>query len=86
MTTVIVLHKWSDAQRSEFDGFAKSILGLAKEGKLPKGLQLKEVLLAKGRNVAICKWEVDSLEHLMQVASSMKPSWNVEAYEVTSAY
>jgi hypothetical protein len=44
------------------------------------------VFLAKGKNLAVCKWEADSLDHLLQVASSMKPTWKVEAYEVSQAY
>jgi hypothetical protein len=36
--------------------------------------------------MAVCRWEVDSLDHLMQVAGSMKPSWKLEAYEATPAY
>ncbi|MGC9076088.1 MAG: hypothetical protein ACP5HT_02440 [Conexivisphaera sp.] len=86
MTTVIVVHTWSDSQKPAFDKFAGDLLGMAKGGKLPKGLQLKEVFLAKGKNMAVCRWEVDSLDHLMQVAGSMKPSWKLEAYEATPAY
>nr|CCC55632.1 conserved hypothetical protein [uncultured archaeon] len=86
MVSVIVVHTWDDSQRRAFDKFANDLLGLAKGGKLPQGLQLKEVFLAKGKNLAVCRWEADSLDHLLQVASSMKPTWKIEAYEVSQAY
>jgi hypothetical protein len=53
---------------------------------LPPGLKLQEVFMAKGKNIAICRWNVDSLDHLLQVAGSMKPSWKIDAYEVNAAY
>ncbi len=86
MTSVVVVHSWTDSQKSSFDKFAESVLGMAKGGKLPKGLQLKEAFLAKGKNFAICRWDVDSVDHLIQVAGSLKPSWKIDVYEVTQVY
>jgi hypothetical protein len=86
MTDVIVVHSWNDSQKAAFDKFAGDLLAMAKGGKLPPGLKLQEVFVAKGKNIAVCRWNVDSLDHLLQVAGSMKPSWKIDAYEVNAAY
>jgi hypothetical protein len=61
MVDVIVIHGWNDSQKAAFDKFAGDVMAMAKGGKLPPGLKLEEVFLAKGKNVAICRWSVDKM-------------------------
>ncbi len=82
MTKVAVVHEWTDQQTQAFNSFLNTVLGLRSAGSLPKGLELKDVYLAKGKNMAICIWEVDSLQHLLSVASTLNPSWKITPLEV----
>ena len=66
--------------------FATTITDLAKNKKLPEGLKLLEIHMAKNANMAVCKWEADSLQHLLNVASTLKPEWQITAIEVEKAY
>ncbi len=86
MTNIIVVHQWKDEQKDKVMKFANTITEMAKNKKLPAGLNLVEISLAKNANVAVCKWEADSLQHLLSVASSLKPEWQISAYEVSKIY
>ncbi len=86
MTSVVVVHQWKDEQKDRVMKFANTITSMAKNKSLPPGLNLVEIHLAKNANIAVCKWEVDSLQHLMSVASSLKPDWQISAYEVSKIY
>jgi hypothetical protein len=86
MVSIIVVHQWKDEQKDKVMTFASTITNLAKQKKLPQGLNLIEIHLAKNANVAVCKWEADSLQHLLSVASSLKPEWQISAYEVNKIY
>ena len=86
MATVIVVHQWKPEQKDKVMKFASTIIDLAKSKKLPQGLNLLEIHLAKNADMAVCKWEVDSLNHLLEVASTLKPEWQITALEVEKAY
>jgi hypothetical protein len=36
--------------------------------------------------MAVCHWEVDTLDHLMQVAGSLQPTWKIEAFVAKNMY
>ena len=42
--------------------------------------------MADKENEAVCKWDVDTLDHLMETAKSMKPTWDIQATEVTQKF
>ncbi|MGC8562980.1 MAG: hypothetical protein ACP5NO_07310 [Thermoplasmata archaeon] len=86
MKTVVVIHTWKDSQANQVMEFAKKVTDMARANKLPQGLELQSIDLAKGKNNATCLWKVDSLEHLMQVASSLGPTWEINAFEVSNFY
>ncbi|MGC8547168.1 MAG: hypothetical protein ACP5MU_05900 [Thermoplasmata archaeon] len=86
MTTVVVIHTWKDDQANQVMDFAKKVTDMAKAKKLPQGLELQTIDLAKGKNHAVCVWNVDSLDHLMQVAGSLGPTWEINAFEVNNFY
>lgn len=82
MPKVVVLHEWTDQQSQAFNSFLNTLMSLKSAGSIPKGLELKEVHVVKGKNMALCVWEVDSLDHLLSVASTLKPSWKITPLEV----
>jgi hypothetical protein len=86
MTQVIVIHKWKDEQKADVMKFATTIMDMAKSKKLPAGLKLEELFLGQKENEAVCKWDVDTLDHLMETAKSMKPTWDIQAIEVDQKF
>jgi hypothetical protein len=86
MAEVIVIHKWKDDQKDAAMKFATTVMDMAKSKTLPAGLKLKELFLADKENQAVCKWDVDSLDHLMETAKSLKPTWDIQAIEVSQKY
>ncbi len=86
MPIAIVVHQWRPEQRDRVMQFASTLIDMARNNRLPAGLKLLEIHLARNASAAVCKWEVDSLEHLLSVASSLKPEWQISAYEVEKAY
>jgi hypothetical protein len=86
MVEVVVIHKWKDEQKDDVMGFASKVMEMAKDKKLPAGLKLNELYLAEKKNEAVCRWTVDSLDHLMETAKSFKPTWEIDAFEVDQKY
>ena len=86
MTEVIVIHKWKDEQKNDVMKFATTIMDMAKSKKLPAGLKLEELFLRQKENEAVCRWDVDTLDHLMETAKSMKPTWDIQAIEVDQKF
>ena len=86
MTEVIVIHKWKDEQKADVMKFATTIMDMAKSKKLPAGLKLEELFLGPKENEAVCKWDVDTLDHLMGTAKSMKHTWDIQAIEVDQKF
>ena len=86
MVNIIVIHQWKNEQKDKAMKFVNTIVEMAKSKKLPSELNLIEVSLAQNANVAVCRWEADSLQHLISVASTLKPDWQVSAYEINRIY
>ncbi len=86
MVHVIVVHSWEDSQKDKVMDFAKQVTDMAKNKKLPKELKLLSIDLAENKNMAVCNWDVDSVDHLMQVAGQLKPSWKIDAFTAKSVY
>ncbi len=86
MTDVIVIHKWKDEQKDDVMKFATQIMDMAKSKKLPQGLKLEELFLGEKENEAVCRWTVDTLDHLMETAKSLKPTWEIQAFEVDQKF
>jgi|ACXK01.1.fsa_nt_gi hypothetical protein len=86
MADVVVVHSWNDDQKDKVMEFANKVTTMAKNKQLPKGLKLLGIDLGQGQNMAVCKWEADSLNHLMEVAKSLGPTWDIKAFEVKPAY
>lgn len=86
MVSVVVVHSWDDSQKEQVMAFANRVMTMAKEKKLPAGLKLISIDLGENKNMAVCHWEVDSLDHLMQVAGSLKPTWKIDAFVAKNVY
>lgn len=86
MVHVIVVHNWDDSQKDKVLDFVKQVTDMAKNKKLPKELKLLSIDLAENKNMAVCNWEVDSVDHLMQVAGQLKPTWKIDAFTAKSVY
>ena len=86
MVEVIVIHKWKDDQKDDVMGFATKIMDMAKTKKLPAGLKLEELFLGEKENEAVCRWNADSLDHLMETVKSFKLTWEINAIEVEQKY
>lgn len=86
MADVVVVHSWTDDQKDKVMEFANKVTTMAKNKQLPKGLKLLGIDLGQGQNMAVCKWEADSLNHLMEVAKTLGPTWDIKAFEVKPAY
>ncbi|MCL4420839.1 MAG: hypothetical protein M1477_04025 [Candidatus Thermoplasmatota archaeon] len=86
MTEIVVVHSWKDDQKDKVMDFANKVTSMAKEKKLPSGLKLLGIDLGQGKNMAVCKWEADSLNHLIEVAKSLGPTWDIQAFEVKNVY
>jgi hypothetical protein len=86
MPEIVVVHSWKDEQKDKVMEFANKVTSMAKEKKLPAGLKLLGIDLAQGKNMAVCKWDADSLNHLMEVAQSLGPTWDIQAFEAKTIY
>ena len=86
MVEVIVIHKWKYEQKNDVMAFATKIMDMAKTKKLPTGLKLEELFLGEKENEAVCRWSVDSLDHLMETVKSFKLTWEINAIEVEQKY
>ncbi len=86
MAEIMVVHTWTDDQKDKVMEFANKVTSMAKEKKLPSGLKLLEIELGQGKNMAVCKWDADSLNHLLEVAKSLNPTWDIQAFEVKNIY
>ena len=45
-----------------------------------------EIYMGEKENEAVCKWNVDTLDHLLETAKSFKPTWDMQAIEVNQKY
>ncbi len=86
MANIIVIHTWEDKQKEKVFEFANRVTTMAKEKKLPKTVKLLSIDLAENKNMAVCQWEAESLEQLMQLASQLGPTWKIDAFTVKSFY
>ena len=86
MTEVIMVHKWKDDQKDAVMKFTTTVMDMAKSKKLPAGLKLEELYMGEKENEAVCKWNVDTLDHLLETAKSFKPTWDMQAIEVNQKY
>jgi len=86
MVNIVVIHTWEDAQKEKVFEFANRVVTMAKEKKLPRTVKLISIDLAENKNVAVCHWEAESLDQLMQLASQLGPTWKIDAFTVKNFY
>lgn len=74
---VVVIHQWEDNQKDAVTNFFNQLVDMAKHKKLPKEMKLEKVSISQENKVAICEWDVDSLDTLMKAAQQFNISWKV---------
>ncbi|MBB5254310.1 hypothetical protein [Sulfurisphaera ohwakuensis] len=74
---VIVIHQWEDNQKDAVNNFFTQLIDMTKQKKLPKGMKLEKISIANDSKIAICEWDVDNLDLLMQAAKQFNISWKI---------
>ncbi|MGC9119588.1 MAG: hypothetical protein ACP5I3_11475, partial [Thermoproteus sp.] len=75
---VMVIHEWREDQKDVVNNFFKQLAEMAKGRKLPKGMKLERVGISQDARVAVCEWDVESLDMLMQAAKQFNISWTIK--------
>ncbi|QGR19846.1 hypothetical protein [Stygiolobus azoricus] len=76
---VVVIHEWDDNQKDAVTNFFNQLVNMAKDKKLPKGMKLEKVEISHENKTAICEWDVDSMDMLMQAAKQFNINWRIKA-------
>lgn len=74
---VLVIHEWDENQKDAVNSFFNQLVDMAKHKKLPKEMKLERVSISQENRVAICEWDVPSLDALMNAAKQFNISWKV---------
>jgi len=75
---VLVIHEWENDQKDTVNKFFNQIVSMAKEKKLPKGMKLEKVSVSQDANTAVCEWDVENMDMLMQAAKQFNVTWKVK--------
>jgi hypothetical protein len=78
MVEVYVIHLPSKEKLSKVKETLNKVIEMAKEKKLPEGLNLKELYFDEQNGVAICKWEVKDVNKLMDIAKQLGVDWDIK--------
>jgi hypothetical protein len=68
---------WEENQKDAASKFFQQLASMAKEKKLPKGLKLERVTVDENARCAVCEWDVDDPDKLMEVARQFDITWKV---------
>ncbi|ARM77058.1 hypothetical protein [Acidianus manzaensis] len=74
---VLVVHQWEDNQKDDAMKLINQVVSMAKEKKLPKGMKLDKVSVSEEAKTAVCEWDVDSMDTLMNTAKQFNITWKV---------
>ena len=44
------------------------------------------LIIAEKENEAVCKWNVDTLDHLLETAKSFKPTWDIPLKSIAQKF
>ncbi|BFI73586.1 hypothetical protein YN1_5730 [Nanoarchaeota archaeon] len=78
MVEVFVVHMPSQEKLEKAKETLNKVVEMAKNKKLPQGLKLKEMYFDDKNNVAVCKWEVDDPNKLMDAAKQLGVDWDIK--------
>ncbi len=73
MNTYIVQHTWESAKSEQVMPVVSAIIEKAKTGNLPKGFELRGVMLSKSEPKAYCTWGAESKTALEDLLKSVNP-------------
>ncbi|ACR41406.1 hypothetical protein [Saccharolobus islandicus] len=74
---IVVVHQWEDSQKDAVNNFFNQLVSMAKGKKLPKGMKLESVRISQDAKTAICEWDVDNMDLLMQAAKQFNITWKI---------
>jgi len=83
---VFVVHQWEDSQKDTVMNFFNQLTSMAKEKKLPKGMKLERVDISEDAKTAVCQWDVENMDQLMQAAQQFKISWKITPFTPKTLY
>lgn len=83
---VVVVHQWEDSQKDAVMNFFNQLTSMAKQKKLPKGMKLERVDISEDAKTAVCQWDVENMDQLMQAAQQFKISWKITPFTPKTLY
>lgn len=86
MAELIVEHEWKSKNSENVMKVVGEIIGMQKDGSLPKGFQLKSVTVLNGENRAICSWDAPDARSLIDLVGKVNPPTKNRVYEASRAF
>ncbi|WP_338598571.1 hypothetical protein V6M85_07885 [Sulfolobus tengchongensis] len=83
---VTVIHQWEDNQKDMVSNFFNQLVSMAKNKKLPKGMKLEKVSISHESKTAICEWDVNNLDLLIQAAKQFNITWKITPIQLQTLY
>ncbi|ACP35007.1 conserved hypothetical protein [Sulfolobus islandicus L.S.2.15] len=77
---VIVVHEWEDSQKDAVNNFFNQLVNMARSKKLPKGMKLEKISISQESKTAICEWDVDNMDLLVQAAKQFNITWKIKPF------
>ncbi len=75
---VMVVHEWDETQKDAVNNFFNQLVNMARGKKLPKGMKLERVSISQDAKTAICEWDVENLDMLIQAAKQFNVTWKIK--------
>ena len=83
---VVVVHQWEESQKNAAMNFINQVISMVKEGKVPKGMKLVRVDVSEDAKIAVCEWDVESMDLFMQVAKQFNVTWKATPFAPKTLY
>ncbi|BBL45380.1 hypothetical protein MJ1_0209 [Nanobdella aerobiophila] len=78
MVEVLVIHMPSQDKLDKAKDTLSKVSEMAKNKKLPDGLKLKEMYFDEKNNIAVCKWEAEDPQKLLDTAKQLNVDWDIK--------
>ncbi len=85
MAELIVEHEWKSRNAESVMKVVGDIIGMQKGGSLPKGFNLKSVVVLNGENRAICNWDAPDANSLKELIGKVNPPTKHRVFEASRA-
>ncbi|MGC9133042.1 MAG: hypothetical protein ACP5GJ_01385 [Nanopusillaceae archaeon] len=78
MAEVYIIHLPSKEKLDKAKETLNKVIEMAKNKKLPEGLNLKELYFDEQNGIALCKWEVEDINKLIDAAKQLGVDWDIK--------